>query len=160
MGNPKSTDLRGLYVEHLGGTPNQSSPADPTAPASTSVYKMQGLAGAITPRETGNILILITGTIKSTAVTAGDGINLQASYGTGTAPANAATLAGTQVGQVVSYMNPTTVTAADVAVPFTVAAVVTGLVRGTAYWVDLAAESIATVSTVKLSKVSVSVVEL
>lgn len=160
MGNPKATDLRGLYVEQAGGDATQASPSNPTAPASTAAYKMQGLAGTITPRTTGKVLILITGTIQSTVTTAGDGIKLQASYGTGTAPANAGTLAGTQVGQIVTYTNPATVVAADVNVPFTVAAVVTGLTRGTAYWVDLAAESVATISTVKLTGVSVSVVEL
>lgn len=159
MGNPKATNLRGLYVEQDGGKYAQSVVAAPTAAASTASYTMQGLAGSITPRTTGNILILITGTITAASVTAGDGVLIQASYGTGTAPANAAALAGTQVGPVIEYTNPTTVTAADVHVPFTAAAVVTGLSRGTAYWVDLAAKAVATVSKAPLTNVSVSVVE-
>lgn len=159
MGNPKATDMRGLYVEQAGGASSLKNVAAPTAAASTSAYTMQGLAGAITPRTTGNLLIIINGTITGASTTAGDGVLLQASYGTGSAPANAAALAGTQVGSIVGYMNPTTVTAADVNVPFTVTAVVTGLKRGTAYWVDLAAKAVATASKSPLTNVSVSVVE-
>jgi flagellar biosynthesis protein FliR len=91
-------------------TPNlpaatQSTVASPTAPASTSAYKMQGLAGTITPAVTGNVLVIITGSFHSTTVTAGDGILVQMSYGTSTAPSNAGTLAGTQLGAIVEYAN-------------------------------------------------------
>jgi len=137
--------------------PTLKTVAAPVAPASTSVYKMQGLAATFTPMASGTARITVSGTITSSTVTAGDGINLQISYGTGSAPANAATLAGTQVGPIVTYKNPTTVTAADVAVPFSVTAIATGLVAGTAYWVDLAAESVATASSCAITAVTVAV---
>jgi hypothetical protein len=114
----------------------------------------------ITPLLTGTLLIAISGTVISSSGTAGDGITYQLSYGTGTPPANAATLTGTQVGEVQTAKNPTTVTAADVAVPFSVQAIVTGLTVGTTYWVDLAAKSVATASGLGLSSLSVSSLEL
>jgi hypothetical protein len=138
----------------------QTAIAAPTAPASTSAYAMQGLAGTVTPAVTGTVLITVSGTIVSpSGTTAGLGIEYQVSYGTGAAPANAAALAGTQVGTVQSYTNAATVTAADVAIPFSAQVVVTGLAVGTAYWIDLAAESLGTVSEMGLSNVSVSVIE-
>jgi|SRR5579863_6400597 len=137
----------------------QKQPTAPVAPASKTQFKMQGLAGAITPKRTGQILIVISGDFISSAVTAGDGIQIQLSYGTGTAPVNTATLTGTQVGSILEYTNPTTVTAADVFVPFSVNAVVTGLTPNTAYWIDLAAVSVAVASTVGVTNVSISVIE-
>ena len=139
----------------------QHSPADPTAPASTSVYAMQGLAGAITPGRTGTVLLIVSGSIASpSGTTAGLGIVYQLSYGTGGAPANAAALAGTQVGTAQEYTNPGTVTAADVSVPFSVQAVITGLTIGTAYWIDLAAKSVGTASDMGLAKISITAIEM
>lgn len=157
----KAINNLSLVVASTAGIPaaTQSQPANPTAPASTSAYKMQGLAGTITPGKTGSALIIVSGHFISSTTTAGDGIKVQLSYGTGSAPANAGTLAGTQIGAIREYANPTTVTAADVLVPFSVSAVLTGLNRGTAYWIDLAAESIATASSIGLANVSVSAIE-
>ncbi len=142
------------------GASGQTNVAAPTAPASTSVYKMQGLAGSITPAASGNILIMISGTITSSTVTANDGIKYQLSYGTSTAPSNGGNLAGTQVGTIQTYTNPVTIVAADVHVPFSTQAVVTGLVVGTAYWLDLAAESNGTNSSVALTAVNVTAIEI
>ena len=143
------------------GATGQTSVAAPTAPASTSAFAMQGLAGAITPASSGNILVLISGTIVDPSGTAaGNGIQFQASFGTGTAPVNAAALTGTQIGTVQKYTSPTTVVAADVNVPFSMQAVVTGLTLGTTYWLDLAAESIAVASSMGLANISVSAIEL
>ncbi len=140
---------------------SQSQPGNKTAPDSTAAYKMQGLAGAITPASSGTILIIVSGTVVAPAgTTAGLGINYQLSYGTGTAPSNAGTLAGTQVGAIQTYENTATVVAADVHIPFSTQAVVTGLAVGTAYWIDLAAESVGTISDMGLANVSVSAIEL
>ena len=49
--------------------------------------------------------------------------------------------------------------AGDVDVPFSTAAVVTGLTIGTAYWIDLAAESVTTASAMGLSNVYISAIE-
>lgn len=138
----------------------QAQPPDPTAPASTAAYAMQGLAGAITPTNTGTLLIVISGTVISpSGVTAGLGIAHQLSYGTGAAPVNGASPTGTQVGTVQSYTNPAAVTAADVNIPFSVQALVTGLAPGTPYWIDLAAKSLGTASSMGLSNISLSAVE-
>ncbi len=137
----------------------QSQPGNPTAPASTSAFKMQGLAGAITPTRTGTILMIVSGNFISSAVTAGDGIKVQLSWGTSTAPSNAGALAGTQCGPILEYTNPSTVTAADVFVPFTLNCVVTGRVLNTALWIDVAAESVAVISIVGLANVSISAIE-
>jgi hypothetical protein len=141
---------------------SQTNVSAPTAPASTSAYKMQGLAATITPTVSGTILITISGTITAPAGTTVDnGIQYQISYGTGTPPTNAAALTGTQVGGIQSYTSAVAPTAAaDVHVPFSHSAVVTGLTVGTAYWLDEAAESITTASDMALSNVSVSAVEI
>lgn len=140
----------------------QTVVASPTAPASTSAYAMQGLAGAITPSKTGVVLVTISGTVVApTGTTVNNGILYQISYGTGSAPANAGTLAGTQVGAVGQYTSAVAPTAAaDVHVPFSTSVVVTGLTVGTAYWIDLAAKSVTTASQMGLSAVSISIIEL
>jgi hypothetical protein len=142
------------------GATEQKQVAAPTAPASTSVYAMQGLAGTITPNRSGTVLLTISGTATGSTVTAGDGLEWQLSYGTGAAPANAGAVTGTQVGAVQENTNPAAVTAADVHTPFSITAVITGLTLGTAYWLDLAAKSIATASSGALANVSVTAVEL
>lgn len=137
----------------------QSQPANPTAPASTAAFAMQGLAGSITPGKTGSVLVVMSGNIISSVVTAGVGIKLQLSHGIGAAPANAAALTGTQIGAVIEYTNPATVIAADVFIPFTVSAVLTGLSLGIAHWLDLAAEAVTTANDVGLANVSISAIE-
>lgn len=151
--------VSGITVKPLLSATSQSHVAAPTAPASTSTYFMQGLAGAITPISTGTVLLIISGVIVSAAGTAGDGIAYQLSIGVGTAPANAGALAGTQVGSIQTYTNQASVTAADVSQPFSIQAIVTGLSVGIVHWLDLAAKSIVTASDVGLTVVSITAVE-
>ncbi len=148
--------------EAVGSAPaaTQAQPANPTAPANTTTFFMQGLAGAITPTRSGKVLLQISGNFISSSVTAGDGILTQLSYGTGAAPANGAALAGTQLGNILKYTNPATVVAADVDVPFSQQAVITGLALNTAIWLDIAAKSVANVSNVGLANLSVTATEL
>jgi hypothetical protein len=94
---------------------------------------MMGLAGSVTPKSTGNVLLMFSGTVFNPTAIA-DGVTIQISYGTGSAPANAAVLQGTQVGTVQRYIASTTAGKS----PFSLNAYVTGLVGGTAYWLDLA----------------------
>jgi len=150
------------YVNLAAVTPAvaQSSPSAPTAPSSTSTYAMQGLAGAITPLRSGTVLVTVSGYAIGSSTTANDGILLQLSYGTGAAPSNAGALAGTQVGTIMEYTNPVTVVAADIHAPFSTQAVITGLTPGTAYWLDLAAKSVSTNSTVGIAGVNVTAVEI
>lgn len=142
------------------GAATESQPANPTAPASTSVFKMQGLAGAITPVRSGKIQVTIRGNLIGSTTTAGDGIIIQGSYGIGAAPANAGNLAGTQQGAVQEYTNPATVTAADVNIPFSLTFLITGATLNTALWLDLAAKSVATASAIGLANVDITAVEL
>ena len=119
---------------------------------------MQGLAASITPVASGRVLITISGTIISSAGTINDGIIYQISHGTGSAPANAAALTGTQVGAQQQYTNPVAETAADIHVPFSIQCVVTGLSLNVAHWIDLAAKAI-TGSAAGFTALSVSVIE-
>lgn len=110
------------------GTPAlaASNPSNPTGTTSGS-YKMMGLNLAFTPATSGRVLM------TSFMVMSGGGssnlISVQLKYGTGTAPSNGGTAAGTQVGG--------TLTAGDSG-SGTVVGVVTGLTLSTAYWLDLA----------------------
>lgn len=157
-----STPLAGHFTT-LSATTNSASSqkavAAPTAPASTTAFTMQGLAGSITPATTGNVILTINGVAESNTNTSGDGIQFQISYGTGAAPTNAAALTGTQAGSVLVYVNASAVTAGNVAVPFSLTAVVTGLTPATAYWIDLAAKSVATISSGKLANINISAIE-
>lgn len=133
-----------------------------TAPNSTSAFKMQGLSGSITPEASGDILVIISGTvIANTGTTATHGAKYQISYGTGTAPGSNATLAGTQVGAIGEYRNGFALSAdTDLNFPFSIAATITGLTPGTAYWLDLAAESVTTASDIGFANVNISAIEL
>ena len=123
----------------------------PTGTTSTTGV-MMGLAGAITPAHSGNVLLIVSGTL--TNGTTGDGAALQIRYGTGTAPTNGATLTGTAVGNNISDNNPVLNK-----IPFSVQAVVTGLTVGTAYWVDVGLAAV-TGGTASIATVSVSALEL
>ena len=144
-----------------GGAGTQSTVSAPTAPASTSAYKMQGLAGTITPATSGNVTITISGTIISpTGALAGDGISYQLSEGISTAPSNGAALTGTQIGvPQAASLEVAATAAADVSIPFSLSYRVTGLTVGTPVWIDLAAKSLTTASDIGLSNVSIVAIE-
>lgn len=135
----------------------QIAPSNPTAPTSTTATMMglgaQATPAVFTPRLTGRILIVITG-VSANSVAA-SGATAQISYGTGTAPANAAAKTGTQVGTNASMTSAT----AAALVPFSLVAIVTGLTLGTAYWLDLAAAQLVGAA-VTLSALSITVIEV
>lgn len=131
-----------------------------TAPNSTSVYQMMGLAGSIQPATTGIIQVIISGTISAPAgTTATLGMSYQISMGSGTAPGNNTTLTGTQYGIPQSDENAATITAADYFRPFSVSCIVSGLSIGTAYWIDLAAKALGASGDHTFSTVSVTAIE-
>lgn len=132
----------------------QATPADPTGTTSTTGV-MMGLAGSITPTASGTALIIISGYGENT-VGASDGGKIQISYGTGSAPANAAAITGTQVGGRVQFQYDGGIMNASL--PFSVNAIITGLSVGTTYWVDLTLASLAG-GTADIHKVSISVIE-
>lgn len=134
------------------GSTTQASPTNPTGAGTTA--KMQGLAQAMTPVRSGNILIIISGDIANN--TSGSGGAVQLYYGTGTAPLNGATVTGAAAGGLVGVSR---VAANNAYVPFSVNAIVSGLTPFTAYWIDLSMIAI-TGGTASITNLSVSIVEL
>jgi hypothetical protein len=120
----------GYYVNGSKGATYQATPADPTGTNSIS-GAMMGLAGSITPRTTGTIVILISGV--GTVDTAGDTYLVQGRYGTGAAPANGVALSGTGFSSQVGATIPTLFGSDS----FCCQGLVTGTVN-TPYWIDLA----------------------
>jgi hypothetical protein len=101
---------------------------------------MMGLAGTFTPTKSGNVLVLFSFNGTNSTATAGDGVRAQLSYGTGAAPANAATLTGIQVGPIVTSVLERA-TASDLQ-GLSLHWLITGLTIGTAYWYDLAVSAV------------------
>lgn len=154
-------DANGNTIATATAASTQKNITLASAPNTTTVFQMQGLAGSITPARTGNIFIMISGFCSSSVTTAARGFAGQISFGTGTAPVSNASLTGTQAGGQNAFEIGTTLTAAtDLEAPIVWNAVVTGLNVGTTYWVDLAAKAIGAASVVALNQVSVSIVEL
>jgi len=145
-----------------------TSPANPTAPASTSAYKMQGLGALITPSTpSGSVLAIISGTLTDSATTVGEGINLQLYYGpivSGTAPpANAAAIPASAValGPPMTWASGVTLTtAADLFQPFCLHGMAKGLSPNQQYWFDVAAESVIGASIVAITNAHVTLAEI
>ncbi len=115
---------------------------------------MMGLAGTITPVGSGNVLIIISGTIINASGIA-DGAKVQIRYGTGTAPGNGSSLTGTIAGGLVQYISSTTAGK----VPFSLNAVVSGLSLSVAVWIDVGLAAI-TGGTASIADVSISATEV
>lgn len=142
------------------GATSTSGPSSPTAPSSTSAYLMQGLAGSITPKTTGNILVSIAGTITAAVVTVNEGLLLQGSYGTGSAPTVNTALTGTQAGAVQEFTNFAAASSAgDVHQPFNITFLIPNAVIGTALWLDIAAKCATAASDNSLVGVVITAIE-
>lgn len=163
---PGNTEILGYdaassrwYVQRVPDitlTSYQSTPSDPsTTTSGTGV--MMGLAGAITPKKSGKIQIIISGDDDNN--TLGSGVQAQIRYGTGTAPANGDALTGTAVGGLVKNVNPALALLTPGTSPFSLNAIVSGLTLGTAYWVDISLARI-TSGTARARDISVSITEL
>jgi hypothetical protein len=131
----------------------QSTPENPTGTTSTAAFVMMGLAGSITPKSTGKILIIISGHGSNTV--AADGVKMQIRFGTGAAPANGAASTGTAAGgaPIIGRAQAATVT-----VPFSCNGIASGLTIGTTYWVDLSIAAV-TGGTGSVANLSISVEE-
>jgi hypothetical protein len=138
--------------ELTSGVRSTSQPSNPTGAASTTAT-MMGLGGSVMPNAGGNVLILITGDILNATI--GDGVTIQISHGTGTAPTNAAALTGTQDGVAVNFIAST----AAGKVPFCVMAYVTGLTVGVSYWIDLASAQL-TGGAVTMQHINIVAIEI
>lgn len=127
-----------------------ANPANPTGTASTTPV-MAGLGAAaapcvFTPVYSQNVRVEIYGTLANS--TSGSGTGVIGKYGTGAAPANAATLVGTSWSPTVSGVS----SAANAPEEFYVSGHLAGLVLGTAYWYDLG-EAAITSGTASLTNV-------
>jgi hypothetical protein len=145
-------------VAGLAKAATESKPSTPsTSSYVTANAVMAGMAGAITPTCTGKVVITISGTIYApTGTAANNGLSYQIRAGAGTAPSNGASTTGTAYGTVQKYTNLTAASAAaDVNVPFSITALVTGLTVGTAVWIDLAIQSIATAGAMNVANVDI-----
>ena len=135
---------------------------NPTAPASTSAYKMQGLGYLITPATpSGQIRVNISANAVVTQTTVGTGINLQIWYGPMVAgvaaPANGAAIPASaiQIGGTTTWETGVTLTtAANSYIPIDIDGLALGLVPGQQYWFDIAAQSITTASACQLTSVT------
>lgn len=151
----KYLDGTGAYTVPAGsgGGTNASYQATPSDPTGTTdgTGKMMGLAGSITPTNTGKVFIVISGTMTNSASSTGTNVRLR--YGTGTAPTNGASLTGTVVGGTASEYFASG--GGGNYTPFSVNAIVTGLSVSTAYWLDVQVSTIAG-GTSSLTTVSIS----
>lgn len=112
------------------GAAAQRNPADPTGTTSGTGV-MMGLAGAITPTKTGNIIFVVSGNILATA---GQSCFVNLRYGTGAAPANGAASTGTGMTSSVSSSNA-------VSFPFSINGIPATQSLNVALWYDLAVSS-------------------
>ena len=144
--------------------PVPATPTNPTAPASTSSFLMQGLGCLIVPASpSGKMHVALYATATDTATTVGTGIALKLYCGTGTVPVNTGAIPGaaTQIGTTVEWATGVTMTtAADSFAPIAMSGVITGVTAGVQYWCDVAAESVITNSVVALTNVTVEIHDL
>jgi hypothetical protein len=128
----------------------QASPPDPNG-TSSIVPVMMGLAGSITPTNSGTILLVISGYAINTK--SADSCKLQIVTGTGAAPANGAALSGTSRGTQLIIQPSANTT------PFSLNVVITGLTINTAYWIDVSLASSKANGTASISYSSISAME-
>lgn len=109
----------------------QASPTLPTGTASgTAVMMGMGSTCAITPAIATRVRINFHGTFTDSIA---GGIVIDARYGTGSAPANAAAASGTVIGAT----QQGNVSVGTNSLPFSIGGIITGLTPGTAYWFDM-----------------------
>lgn len=132
----------GILAENSTGTPSWFKAASTQSGVigninmNTTSQLMAGLGSScsITPTLTGRIRFTINFTQSIAANTTG---TYQLRYGTGTAPATNAALAGTTLGGLAQ----TTITTSGFSSAFSSNGIVSGLAPGTAYWFDLSAST-------------------
>ena len=131
----------------------QGSVTNPSATTSTTTV-MAGLAGAITPRTTGNIFVTIPGQLQN--VNGNVTVSVQGFYGTGTAPSNGAAQTGTAFGGV---MAPIAANSGAKALTFTCIGMISALSTNVTYWLDVGF-SANNSGTATLTQVSISAFEI
>jgi hypothetical protein len=153
--------LQDLSAADASNAAQQSGAAAIAGPTSTAAFTMAGLGVAFTPAKTGTVLVSLSGYFVTGTGTLTWGIAVQLSHGTGAAPVAGAALTGTQDGSVVQHSNSSAVTAAAVAVPFSIVCAISGLVIGTPIWIDVAQKGLTgTASGFQMKNVSAAAVEV
>jgi hypothetical protein len=142
------------------GPPNVLNYAAPNpsggTTATTAVMMGLGYAGEFTPHFNGVVEMTISGTIANG--TASSGGSVQIVYGTGSAPANAATYTGLACGAPVAVTN--NASTAAVGFPFSIDCVATGMALNVPYWIDAAlARTTGTSGTVTISNLTITASE-
>jgi hypothetical protein len=136
----------------LTGATLQLTPGN--QPGSSGAMMGHGVGCAITPVYSSRVEVRFQGGIISSAT--GATVNLQAKFGTGTAPANGAGSTGTSIGSVETATLSSNINSGP---PFGgLGGIITGLTPGTAYWFDIFLT--ASTGTASLINVSCSAVEL
>ena len=132
------TNASGTLVACANAGESKQTAATGLTVAQTSPALMMGIAASITTTasSTGRISVIFTGDMYSSAI--GSGCQMKLSYGTGGAPANGAALTGTQIGGTIKFVADTTAGRT----PYTVNYDITGLAASTAYWLDLAGNTV------------------
>jgi hypothetical protein len=126
-----ATTIKGISPVMAGG-----AVFNPAGTSSTTLVMMGlGVSVTITPAYSTRVYLTFNGHIFNG--TSGASGRVQAYFGTGSAPANAAAVTGTALGGLIVA----TMAAVNQAMPFTVGGIITGLTPGTTYWVDLAIDS-------------------
>jgi hypothetical protein len=131
---------------------NSASSASPTGTTSTTGVHM-GVGLTVAPTKTGNVMVMVSGMMGNN--TNGGGAVAGLRYGTGTAPANAATLTGTAIASNQSYTSAASTDPSG----FAISKTLTGLTVGTTYWFDLSLAAI-TAGTASATGVNMSVIEI
>lgn len=126
-------------VLNVNLTPNYYSATSsaPTGTASTSQV-MMGLAGAITPSNSGVVEFTISGQGQN-SLGSSNQCTVQLKYGTGTAPSNGAAVSGTSGGNAVTLVSSNN----GFSMAFSRTFIASSLTLSTAYWVDLALAAVA-----------------
>lgn len=134
-------------MSNLPGLAQQTFPSD-KAGVTTTTGKMLGLNQSFTPLSTGALLIIVTGNVSG-----GSAPGLSIRYGTGAAPAHGAAPVGLVCGTQQSPNNGNWYGFPPII------GVVSGLIVGTTYWIDIDALMTGGGS-VTYTGVSISIVEL
>ena len=131
------------------------NPANPASTVSTAQV-MAGLGSTITftPASTGKVLARISG-LGETA-TAVSGYQIQGRYGTGVAPANGAAATGTAFAQGILTLRPAV---ANGNITWEAVGGITGLTVGTAYWFDVAYDTLTAADALSISNIVATVQE-
>ena len=129
---------------------NQVDVTNPTAMTGAAEL-MMGLGGAITPRKSGNILIVVSGEFISVDTLDETFLNLRT--GTGAAPSNGGGATG-----FIQHSNKRVASSTTLRIPFSFNCIVSSLAIGTPYWIDLGVYNLQSTA-VQLFNVSISTLE-